>query len=60
MYKKYFDENELLNEFVSFIESLNVEKFDTLLNNIPKNITDREPIGFTEYNEVRVSDFKQN
>lgn len=57
MYKKYFDENELSNEFASFIESLNDEKFNKLLSSIPKKITDREPIEFTQYDEVRVSDF---
>ena len=57
MYKKYFDNNELSNEFATFIESLNDEKFNTLLSSIPKKITDREPIEFTEYDEVRVSDF---
>ena len=57
MYKKYFDKNELSNEFAFFIESLNDEKFNKLLSNIPKKITDREPIEFTEYDEVRVSDF---
>ena len=57
MYKKYFDNNELSNEFATFIESLNDEKFDKLLSNIPKKITDREPLEFTKYDEVRVSDF---
>jgi glycosyltransferase involved in cell wall biosynthesis len=57
MYKKYFDEYELSNEFASFIESLNDEKFNKLLSSIPKKITDREPIEFTQYDEVRVSDF---
>ncbi|NNK81853.1 MAG: hypothetical protein HKO92_01895, partial [Flavobacteriaceae bacterium] len=57
MYKKYFDKNELSNEFASFIELLNDEKFNKLLRNIPKKITEREPIEFTQYDEVRVSDF---
>ena len=58
MYRKYFAENELSNDFASFIESLSNEEFDNLLNNIPNKITDREPIEFTDYNRVRVSDFK--
>ncbi|NNL16684.1 MAG: glycosyltransferase [Flavobacteriaceae bacterium] len=60
MYKKYFDENELSNEFASFIESLNDEEFDKLLNNIPKDITNREPMEFTDYDAVRVSSFRLN
>lgn len=60
MYKKYFEKNELSDEFASFIKSLNADQFDKLLNNIPKKITDREPIEFTQYDEVRVADFKKD
>ncbi len=60
MYKKYFDKNELADEFAAFIKSLNDKEFDKLLNSIPKKITDREPIEFTDYQGVRVSDFKIN
>lgn len=57
MYKKYFVENKISNEFASYIDSLNEEEFDKLLNNIPEKITNREPIEFTKYDKVRVSDF---
>ncbi len=60
MYKKYFPENAISDEFAAYIESLSDDDFDKLLNNIPTKITDREPLEFTEYNEVRVSDFKKS
>lgn len=60
MYKRYFESNNLSDEFASYIDSLSDDAFNELLKNIPKKITNREPIEFTEYNEVRVSDFISN
>lgn len=60
MNKRYFNKEEQSNEFASFIESLNEEKFNELLDNIPYSITSRNPDEFTEYDEVRVSDFVMN
>lgn len=59
MNRKYFPENALSNEFTGFIDSLNEEGFDFILNNIPSAITKREPDEFTRYDEVRVQDFKR-
>ncbi|MCA0153149.1 glycosyltransferase [Winogradskyella vincentii] len=56
MNKRYFHKQKKDNEFVSFIESLNEERFNILLDNIPRNITIRNPDEFTDYDEVRVAD----
>ncbi len=60
MYKKYFPVNTTSNEFASFIESLNTDGFNRILDNIPLNITQREPYEFTEYDEVNVSELSLN
>ena len=60
MYRKYFYDTQKSNEFASFIESLNQETFDKLLNNIPEAITKREPYEFSEYDEVKVVDFQRS
>jgi len=56
MYKKYFTSNKNSDEFASFIESLSESDFNLVLNNIPIQITKREPIEFTEYDEVKIDD----
>ena len=58
MNQRYFAESQESSEFVSFIESLDEDAFNHILENIPRNITDRNPDAFTEYDEVRVVDFK--
>jgi len=57
MSNKYFPKNESASEFSSFIESLDEEKFKSILKNIPSEIVKREPIEFTNYDKIRVSDF---
>jgi glycosyltransferase involved in cell wall biosynthesis len=59
MYRQYFPEDQLSDEFAQFIESLDTEEFDSLLDNIPQNITKREPDEFTDYDKVRVADFRK-
>ncbi|NNF33746.1 MAG: hypothetical protein HKN68_06540 [Saprospiraceae bacterium] len=58
MNKAYFPNDSESNEFVPFIESLNPESFNHLLDHIPEKITSREPKEFTEYDGVRVNDLK--
>lgn len=57
MNQRYFPGNAPKNEFVAFVESLDEDSFNRILERIPRNITDREPDAFTEYDEVRVADF---
>jgi len=56
MNRKYFPDNESANEFADFIDSLDENSFNRLLNNIPENIVKRNPIEFGEYDKVRVDD----
>lgn len=58
MEKKYFGEGEQVNEFATFIDSLDEETFNQLLQNIPKEITDREPDSFTSFDKVKASDLQ--
>ena len=46
------------NEFASFIESLNQETFNRLLDNIPEAIIKREPYEFSDFNEVKAVDLQ--
>lgn len=57
MNQKYFSKKDKTNEFAKLIQSLNEEEFNSILENIPQNIINREPDEFTEYDKVRVSDF---
>ena len=56
MNRKYLPPSKESAEFVRFIESLDDVKFRKILNNIPQNIVEREPLDFIEYNQVGVSD----
>ena len=56
MYRKYFPREDRAEEFADFITSMDEEDFARLLDNIPKEITSREPLDFTAYAEVKVSD----
>lgn len=58
MYRKYFPREAGAEEFADFITAMDDQDFAALLNNIPENITSREPLEFTEYDQVRVSDLK--
>jgi len=56
MSHKYFEEEE--NEFASFIESLDQDAFQVLLQNIPTAIIQRGPDTFSDFDKVTVADFK--
>lgn len=58
MNRRYFLKKGQSNEFASYIDSLTEKGFNKLLDNIPPNITKRNPAEFTEYDEVRVIDFQ--
>ena len=56
MYRKYFETNPGTEEYAEFIEGLSKERFLDLLDHIPREILEREPYEFTEYNQVKASD----
>ena len=58
MYRKYFPRETAAEEFADFVRAMDDEDFAILLDNIPENITSREPIEFTEYDQVGVSELK--
>ena len=55
MYRNYLSANPQAEEFARFIELLTPEAFDRLLENIPPEITDREPLAFGDYDGVTVA-----
>ena len=59
MSKKYFSKEDTSNEFSHFIDLLNEEEFNDLLQNIPDDIVKRQADEFTEYDKVRVSNLKK-
>ena len=56
MYRKYLPATSTSDSFGRFIEKLNDQAFQKLLNNIPKAITDREPLEFQEFDQVSASE----
>ncbi len=58
MSRKYFPYETGAEEFAGFIDSLDVDKFNKILDNIPQEIVGRNPSEFTQYDEVRAADFR--
>ncbi len=58
MYKKYLQKNEEANSFANFIDSLDENKWNKLVDNIPQDITSREPAEFDKFNDVKVADLQ--
>jgi hypothetical protein len=58
MYYKYLAETDEANEFADFIENLDREKWDKLVDNIPEAIAEGDPNGFDKFNEVKVADLE--
>ncbi len=56
MQKRYFSDKDGYNDYADFVNALNDESFHRLLENIPQNITDREPDSFARYQGVSVED----
>ncbi len=59
MQSKYFSDREQNNDFVDFVNSLEEDDFNRLLENIPEDIVNREPDNFADYNGVSVADLKK-
>ena len=57
MSRKYFKANNKATEFATFIDAISEKEFNKILENIPDEISKREPIEFTEFDEVKVTDF---
>lgn len=60
MSKEYFPDEQSTNEFIAFIESLSLDEFNRILDNIPSDIVKREPDEFTVYDKVSVADLTSN
>ncbi len=59
MQLKYFSDKNKNNDFVDFVNALNEDDFNRLLENIPQDIVEREPGSFSNYNGVSVDDLKK-
>ncbi len=60
MYQEYIPANEKSESFAAFIESLDEDSFNKILDHIPEEITGREPSEFTQYDAISVADLIQN
>jgi hypothetical protein len=59
MYRKYLPENNEANSFASFIENLEENEWNVLLENLPEEIVNKEPLEFDSYNEIKVEDLEK-
>ncbi len=55
MYHKYVVPNDLSSEFVTFVESLTEDQFSILVDNVPKDIADKNPADFDRFDKIKVS-----
>ena len=55
MYHKYLAEEDEAQAFAEFVEELDEDQWNKLLNHIPQQILNREPAEFGTYNGVTVS-----
>jgi hypothetical protein len=58
MYRKYLPPNPVSEQFAAFIEALDDKDWNRLLENIPSEITSREPLEFSGFSGVQVADFE--
>jgi hypothetical protein len=58
MYRTYTEPHNESESFSDFIDLLNEEQWDKLVENVPDEIADREPMEYEFFNDVKVSDFK--
>ena len=56
MCKRYSETNEQPNEFSRFFEEIGRERWDSILDNIPEEITSRNPAKFSSFDKVDTSD----
>lgn len=54
MYRKYLPGNDQSDAFAAFIEGLDLDAFNHLLDHIPTGILDREPLEYAAYDGVSV------
>ena len=59
MYYKYLPQNAEADEFAGFIENLNRQQWDQLVENIPEEIAEGEPANFDTFNNITVQDLKK-
>lgn len=55
MYKKYLPQNNEADDFAELINYLSEEKWNKLLENIPKEIAEKEPYEFDLFNDIKAS-----
>lgn len=58
MYRKYTGKNQESESFSNFIDSLSNEQWDRLVEQIPYEIANREPLEFASFKGVTVIDFE--
>ncbi|NNF75448.1 MAG: hypothetical protein HKN00_09705 [Flavobacteriaceae bacterium] len=58
MNRRYFKTSTETDSFARFVDGLNNDSFNKLLERIPLEITSREPAEFTDFNEVSASDLQ--
>ncbi len=58
MYRKYLPSDPEAESFAQFIESLDEDTWDRLVDHVPPAIADRDPAEFGDFNQVRVSDLE--
>ena len=56
MYHKYTGSHKESEQFADFILSLSNQQWDLLVENVPTEISEREPVEFDKYNGVSVAD----
>ena len=59
MQEKYLPANNIASSYADFIQSLSEDQFQYLLENIPHEISDKEPVEFNEYNKISVMLLKE-
>ncbi len=59
MYRQYLPADERADHFASFLEKLDEEHWQRLLDHIPSRLTEREPASFGAWDEVSAQELKQ-
>ncbi len=59
MYFKYLPANSFSHSFAFFIKSLNREKWEVLVNNVPEGILIKSAIHYDKYDEIKVPVFQK-
>ena len=58
MHRKYLPSDPEAEPFAQFIEALDEETWDRLVDHVPPAIADRDPAEFGDFNQVRVADLE--